>query len=968
VTSTTYSDATVLSGGTYYYVVAAVSATNGSPNSAETIVSIPLIFPWVAQDIGSVGVAGHTIYSNDVFQVTGSTASSGDGFQFAYQELVGDCTIIAKVDSQTIATGWGGIMLRNSASTTSRYVSMVATSDSKLHIFFNYRSSDGGSTKYSTGYQAVPIWFMLTRVGNVFTGYFSTDGTTWTQLGSSRTISMNSYILGGLGVCSNDSALTTTTQFSNVYVTSANTAPTVVEPAAALPDPVTGTTTNLSVSADDDGGVENLTYTWSATGPAPVSYSVNGTNEADNTVATFSQAGNYEFLVTITDRSGLTATSSVSVTVDQTLTSITVAPAGVTLNENQTQQFKATGYDQFVVALSAQPGFIWNKASGVGSISASGLYTAPAATGSASITATSGSVVGSAEVTVNNAVPTVTMTAAALPNPVTGTTTNLSVLADDDGGVVNLTYTWSAAGPAPVSYSVNGANAAKNTVATFSQAGNYAFLVTIMDAGGLTATSSVSVTLLLTETIVQASGQSDPTNNWPIYFTVVFNWPVSDFASGDVSLSGTAGASIANVTPDGIDGTTYDVAVSGMTGSGTVIASIAEGVVHDAAGYPNVASTSNDNSVNFIVSGTPTFTITGPTSGTFAPGQSITITWTAGNIPANCSVSLCLDRDTKWWNGNEQWIEIGQVVASNSDGSYSFDPARYLPGTYYVGGYLYNHTTHTPTYSHLSTPITIPAPTFTLMEPTSGTYAPGQSMTITWTADKVPANCSVSLCLDPDATWNGNEHWIEIGKKAAADGSDSYVFDPSGVAPGTYYVGGYLYNHTTHTPTYSHLSTPITIPAPTFTLMEPTSGTYAPGQSMTITWTAGNVSANSVISLCLDKDTKLWNGNERWIEIDKVPAGNGTGSYTFDPGNFLPGTYYIGGYVYDKKLWTVTESHSMQSISISNNSSGSLLAALNSSVLSTKKKELAATDLIMQNQDTWLPDNTGAYMGNFQGS
>jgi hypothetical protein len=58
----------------------------------------------------------------------------------------------------------------------------------------------------------------------------------------------------------------------------------------------------------------------------------------------------------------------------------------------------------------------------------------------------------------------------------------------------------------------------------------------------------------------------------------------------------------------------------------------------------------------------------------------------------------------------------------------------------------------------------------------------------------------------------------------------------------------------------------------------------------------------------------------------------------------------------------------MQSISISNNSSGSLLAALNSSVLSTKKKELAATDLIMQNQDTWLPDNTGAYMGNFQGS
>jgi hypothetical protein len=255
------------------------------------------------------------------------------------------------------------------------------------------------------------------------------------------------------------------------------------------------------------------------------------------------------------------------------------------------------------------------------------------------------------------------------------------------------------------------------------------------------------------------------------------------------------------------------------------------------------------------------------------------------------------------------------------------------------------------------------------MEPTSGTYAPGQSMTITWTAGNVSANSVISLCLDKDTKlWNGNERWIEIDKVPAGNGTGSYTFDPGNFLPGTYYIGGYVYDKKLCTVTESHAKAPITIPTPTFTITAPTSGTYAPGQSITITWTAGNVSANSVISLCLDKDTKLWNGNERWIEIDKVPAGNGTGSYTFDPGNFLPGTYYIGGYVYDKKLWTVTESHSMQSISISNNSSGSLLAALNSSVLSTKKKELAATDLIMQNQDTWLPDNTGAYMGNFQGS
>ena len=45
----------------------------------------------------------------------------------------------------------------------------------------------------------------------------------------------------------------------------------------------------------------------------------------------------------------------------------------------------------------------------------------------------------------------------------------------------------------------------------------------------------------------------------------------------------------------------YNVAVSGMTGDGKVIASIAKGVAHDAAGNPNLASTSTDNSVDFFL-------------------------------------------------------------------------------------------------------------------------------------------------------------------------------------------------------------------------------------------------------------------------------------------------------------------------------------------------------------------------------
>ncbi len=289
-------------------------------------------------------------------------------------------------------------------------------------------------------------------------------------------------------------------------VTVNNAAPTVATPASATPSPVAGTTNNLSVLGADDGGESNLTYTWAATGtpPAPVSFSANGSNAAKNTTASFSQAGNYSLQVTITDAGGLSTTSTVNVTVNQTLTRIAVTPGTATLVENGTQQFTAVGYDQFGQVLASQPAFTWSQVSGVGSVSAAGLYTAPAAPGLATIAASSGGINGTASVTVNNAAPTVATPASATPSPVAGTTTNLSVLGADDGGESNLTYTWAATGtpPAPVSFSANDSNAAKNTTATFSQAGSYSLQVTITDSGGLFTTSTVNVTVNQTLTSI----------------------------------------------------------------------------------------------------------------------------------------------------------------------------------------------------------------------------------------------------------------------------------------------------------------------------------------------------------------------------------------------------------------------------------------------------------------------------------
>src|SRR5438093_650330 len=103
-----------------------------------------------------------------------------------------------------------------------------------------------------------------------------------------------------------------------------------------------------------------------------------------------------------------------------------------------------------------------------------------------------------------------------------------------------------------------------------------------------------------------AVGQADPTNTSPISFTLVFNEPVTGFATGDVTLSGTAGGTLTGVVTG--SGTTYNVAVSGMTSSGTVIASIPAGVAQDVATNGNSASTSSDNTVTWDTTA-PTVTI-----------------------------------------------------------------------------------------------------------------------------------------------------------------------------------------------------------------------------------------------------------------------------------------------------------------------------------------------------------------------
>jgi hypothetical protein len=79
----------------------------------------------------------------------------------------------------------------------------------------------------------------------------------------------------------------------------------------------------------------------------------------------------------------------------------------------------------------------------------------------------------------------------------------------------------------------------------------------------------------------------------------VFASAVTGFGdvASDVILGGTAGATTVNITGGP---STYNVAVSGMTGDGTVTATILAGVATGSQSESNVASTSSDNIVTYI--------------------------------------------------------------------------------------------------------------------------------------------------------------------------------------------------------------------------------------------------------------------------------------------------------------------------------------------------------------------------------
>src|SRR5439155_434061 len=99
-------------------------------------------------------------------------------------------------------------------------------------------------------------------------------------------------------------------------------------------------------------------------------------------------------------------------------------------------------------------------------------------------------------------------------------------------------------------------------------------------------------------TINQAGGGAAPRGSAPVRVTGGVSERGTGCTGSDVSFAGSTVGGTPSASVSG-SGTTYTVSVTGMTGSGNILASIPAGAAADAAGNPSGPSGSTDNQVTF---------------------------------------------------------------------------------------------------------------------------------------------------------------------------------------------------------------------------------------------------------------------------------------------------------------------------------------------------------------------------------
>ena len=698
-----------------------------APATITTAQSVNVIATSVANTTkSSTGVVSLTPTVPVAVTVSPATVSLGGGQQRQFSATVTGSTNTAVTWSLSSPIGSisaSGLYTAPATITTAQSVSVRAT-------------SVADTTKSSTGVVSLTPPVAVT----VSPATVSLGGGQQRQFSATVTGSTNTAVtwslsspVGSISASGLYTAPATITTAQNVSVRATSVADTtksstgVVSLTAMVPVVVTVSPASVSLGAGQQRqfgatvtGSTNTAVTWSLSSPIG-SISASGLYTAPATITTAQTVS--AIATSVVDS---TKSSSGVITLTPTVTiAVAVSPASVSLSAGQQRQFGAT------VTGSTNTAVTWSLSSPIGSISASGLYTAPATITTAqnvSVRATSVADTTKSSIGVITLTPTVTVAVAVSPASVFLGAGQQSQFGATVTGSTNTSVTWSLSSPIG-SISASGLYTAPATITTAQTVSAIATSVadrTKSSSGVITLTPTVPVAVAVSPASVSlGAGQQRQ-------FTA--------------SSNGVATSVIWSISP----------AVGSITTTGlyTAPASISAAQIITVQAVSSMAKT---------VAGTASVTLVAPSSPSSPPppsnGYSVSFQQGSTGLEVNWTAPPGGTRDyiVLTSPGAPDWWYLSRMAVRGSSGTFTV-PLPAAVGQYefryYLGDTKYGVAAKSAIYANDTSEFSL--------TPSQSTATRGQKIDISFTA---PAGRPggwggdmISLCLvgtggDHPATW-----------------------------------------------------------------------------------------------------------------------------------------------------------------------------------------------------------------------
>jgi hypothetical protein len=215
------------------------AATGGAGLALQTVTRVliedpaaTLPAPWSQAIMGSVTDSSPAVFAEGVLgsAIAGGSSTTSDDGRFIYQSRAGDGVLTTYVDAPLPAQSSArfSVMIRGTNTDTDPMASTQITG-SATGTNLATRSTSSGSIALLPGTNnnlLAPRWIRLTRSGNLFTADTSTDGGTWTLLGSATINNVPSTANWGLFHNSDTSGNFQTARFRFTTITDIGVLPT----------------------------------------------------------------------------------------------------------------------------------------------------------------------------------------------------------------------------------------------------------------------------------------------------------------------------------------------------------------------------------------------------------------------------------------------------------------------------------------------------------------------------------------------------------------------------------------------------------------------------------------------------------------------------------------------------------------------------------------------------------------------